>query len=451
MRGVVVAPGLLPTTIVASVRRQTVMLLTAFALAPVALAAPARVRVETVALREGALPAVEVGLSNAVEPVVGRLLNPPRVFVDLREATLGPAVARSLGGTGVVKQVRLGQYDAETVRVVVELAAPVPIDVETDGATLRLVVRAKGTPRAGRATAQPRRTAAAPCTPAPDARPAPTPAAAPASAGPPVDVPRLTVVRLDVPLDHPVAAVRAPSLPAALQERIARRAAADDFAGVVALYAVDPRAIRHDADTATRVVVVDALREMGLTYSARKLLGPAMPGEAPALRIARAELALAHGDAGEASALVAGLDDAAIDPVLVPKLQRVRVRLALARDDLDGAATGIGTRVIPELRAELAHRAIVAGRKATRQHACRPAVAAFQKALDADGGRTARAAAGAGLVRAALACGDGEATMSGLGILAESPHPLLRRAAAVIATTQTDEQRHAVAPGRRGG
>jgi hypothetical protein len=189
---------------------------------------------------------------------------------------------------------------------------------------------------------------------------------------------------------------------------------------------------------------------MGLAYSARKLLGPATPGEAPALRIARAELALVHGEADTASGFIAGIDDAAVVPVPAPKLQRAPGRLALARDDPAGAATGIGTRVIPELRAELAHRAIVAGRKATREHACRRAVAAFRQALDADGGRTARAAAGAGLVRAALACGDGEATMSGLGVLAESPHPLLRRAAAVIATTQTDEPRHAVAT-RRGG
>src|SRR5262249_57015647 len=122
----------------------------------------------------------------------------------------------------------------------------------------------------------------------------------------PIDVPRLTVVRLDVPLEHApaaapvVAPVRVSTLPAELQERVARRAAADDFAGVVALYAADPQTFRRDADTATRVAAVDALRAMGLTYSARKLLGPATPGEAPALRVARAELALAHAETDEA-------------------------------------------------------------------------------------------------------------------------------------------------------
>jgi hypothetical protein len=437
------------------------MILTALVLAPVALAAPARVRVETLALREGAKPAVEVGLSSAVDPVMGRLANPPRVYVDLRDAALAPAVARSLMGTGAVKQVRLGQYDADTVRVVVELAAAVPVDVEAAGTTLRLVVGASGKTASPASVPRPapRRPATAARAPAADAPCVTAPTAAPApeahtvAATPPADVPRLTVVHLDGPLERAGAAtarIRVSALPVALQERIARRAAAEDFAGVVALYAAEPGAIRRDADVATRVTVVDALREMGLTYSARKLLGPAAPGEAPALRIARAELALTHGEADTASGLIAGLDDAAVDPVLVPKLRRVRVRLALARDDLDGAANGIGTRMIPELRAELAHRAIVAGRQATREHACGRAVAAFRQALDADDGRTARAAAGAGLVRAALACGDGEATMSGLGVLAESPHPLLRRAAAVIATTQTEEPRRAAAV-RRGG
>jgi hypothetical protein len=77
-------------------------------------------------------------------------------------------------------------------------------------------------------------------------------------------------------------------------------------------------------------------------------------------------------------------------------------------------------------------------------------VAAFKTALDADGGRTANAAAGAGLVRAALACADTDATTHGLGVLAESPHPLLRRAASAIAKTQVDEKQPAAPVGRGG-
>ncbi len=214
----------------------------------------------------------------------------------------------------------------------------------------------------------------------------------------------------------------------------------------MALYATDMKAVRDDADSATRAAVVDALRELGLVHSARKLLGAATPTEAPALRIARAELALGTGRTEDAAALVSGLDEAAVDPMLAPKLRRIGVRLALARGDLEGAAAGIANRAIPELRAELANAALRAGATASERRGCRPAVAAFRQALDADGGRTARVAAGAGLVRAALACADPEAVTTGLGVLAESPHPLLRRAATAIAKRQVDDKRAASGP-----
>jgi len=391
-------------------------------------AAGSRAVLETLALREGPAPAIELGLTQPVTPVVHRLADPPRAYVDLKDTTLGARVARSLEGSGAVKRVRLGQFDAATTRVVVELVAPARVDVEPLASGLRLVV---GGPDGG-------------------SKPAPAKAAEPAAAAAlPPDVPRLLVVRTDAPLTA-VAKPASPAVPTPLQDRIARRAAAEDWPGVVALYAADMNVIRQDADSSTRAAVVDALRELGLVHAARKLLGPATPGEAPALRVARAELASGARSAEEAAGLISGLDEAAVDPVLVPKLRRVRVRLALARGDLEAAADGIGTRATPELRAELADAAIRAGRTASEARSCRPAVIAFRHALDADGGRTARAAAGAGLVRAALACGDPDATLNGLGVLAESPHPLLRRAAAAIAKTQVDEKRPArsAGPGR---
>jgi AMIN domain len=444
---------------VLSARRLRVIALTVLVSAPRVSAAP--VRVETLAVRNGA---VEIGLSSPVEPVIRRLESPPRVYVDLAGATLAPSVARALDGGGVVRQVRAGQHDAETARVVVELAESTPVDVETAGTTLRLVtsraapgrtvasrtIATSTPPAAATSTKPPAAATGKPTPPAP--RDAPSVAARPPApdvvGAMPADVPRLTVVRLDASIDGPragSASIRSATLPLELQERIARRAAADDFAGLVALYAAHPDTIRRDADASTRVAVVDALRELGLTYSARKLLGPATSADAPVVRVARAEIALAQRDVAQASGLVAGLDEAAVDPALVPKLRRVRVRLALARGDFDGAASGIGTRIVPELRAELAQHAIVAGRQATREHACGRAVRAFRQALEADGDRTARAAAGAGLVHAALVCRDADATASGLGVLAESPHPLLRRAATAIAGRQ------AAATGERGG
>lgn len=427
--------------VVALVSRSLVIALTLAGLAGAAEAPATRAAavVERVTLRDATL---EIGVTHAVPPAVHRLQNPPRVYVDLADATIAPSVARALDGTGLVRKVRLGQFDRTTVRVVVELAGATPLAVEPDAKALRLVFGKDGT-----------------IPPAPVAKQravvAPTRAAAAADAMPP-DVPRLTVIRTETPLAavttpaSPPAVTKAVAgdLPTALQERIARRSAAEDWPGVVALYGANIERIRQDVDSTTRAAVVDALRELGLVHSARKLLGPGTASEPPALKVARAELALAENERDDAAALVTGLDEAAVDPALAPKLHRLRVRLALARGDLEGAAAGIGERANPELRAELAHAAIAAGRTAGGQRACRRGIVAFRQALDADGGRTARAAAGAGLVRSALACADREATMTGLGVLAESPHPLLRRAASVIATTQEDEQH---APGARSG
>jgi len=421
--------------------------LVALAAGAPAIAAGERTVLTSLALHGGT---VDLALTKSVAPAVKRLANPPRVYVDLTETTLGPQAARSLAGAGAVKRVRAGQFDATTVRVVVELADAVAVDAEPRPNGLRLVV--------GRATAS-----AKPAAPAKAAAAAkPTDAKAVDATALPPDVPRILVIRAAKPLAEPEPAPPTPSakpaeraLPTSLQDRIGRRAADEDWAGVVALYAADMRAVQNDADSATRAAVADALRELGLVHSARKLLGPAAPSEAPALRVARAELAIAQGTPDEtpddAAALVAGLDEAMVDPMLGSKLRRVQVRLALARGDLAAAVAGIGTRTNPELRAELADAAIRVGRSASDQRSCRRGVAAFKTALDADGGRTGNAAAGAGLVRAALACADTEATTHGLGVLAESPHPLLRRAATAIAKTQVDEKQQPAAPVGRGG
>jgi hypothetical protein len=383
-----------------------------------------------------------------VTPALKRLANPPRVYVDLPDAALGPQAARSLAGAGAVKGVRAGQFDATTVRVVVELADAVAVDAEPRPNGLRLVVGA------ATASAKP----AAPAKAAAAAKPTDTKAVDASATTLPPDVPRLLVIRADRPIAEPTPAPSsAPAtkpadraLPTSLQERIGRRAAEEDWASVVALYAANMRELQEGADSITRAAVVDALRELGLVHSARKLLGPATPGEAPALRVARAELAIADGVPDDAATLVAGLDEAMVDPMIAPKLRRVQIRLALARGDLAAAVAGIGNRASPDLRAELADAAIRVGRSASDRRSCQRGVAAFKTALDADGGRTANAAAGAGLVRAALACADGDATMHGLGVLAESAHPLLRRAATAIAKTQVEEKQPAAPVGRGG-
>jgi len=453
------AVALLRSTAMVLVSRPAVSALTlgvALAAASQAIAVD-RAVLKSLALRAGTPPAIELGLTRSVAPAFHRLANPPRVYVDLPDTTIAGQVTRSLTGAGAVKRVRAGQFDAATARVVLELAEPVDVDVQPGANGLRLVV---GVTTATAPAAKPIAPAKAPAAPTPsDAKPAD----ANTSTLPP-DVPRLLVIRADVRADAPISEPKAVAAPAAkpadrprptpfddhIGERIGRRAADEDWAGVVALYAADMRAVRDGADTATRAAVVDALRALGLVHSARKLLGAPAPNEAPALRVARAELALADGAPDDAAALVAGLDEGTVDPMLGSKLRRVQVRLALARGDLAAAVAGIGTRTNPELRAELADAAIRVGRGASDKRSCRRGVVAFKTALDADGGRTANAAAGAGLVRAGLACADGDAATHGLGVLAESPHPLLRRAATAIAKTQVDEKRPAPTAGQGG-
>ena len=56
------------------------------------------------------------------DPAAGR---PARVFVDLTHTTLGPSCPRQAAvGDGVVRRVRVGQHDKDTVRVVLDLEAP---------------------------------------------------------------------------------------------------------------------------------------------------------------------------------------------------------------------------------------------------------------------------------------------------------------------------------------
>jgi len=416
-----------------------------------AIAAGERTLVTSLVLHGGT---VDLALTKRVTPVVKRLANPPRVYVDLPDAALGPRAARSLAGTGPVKQVRAGQFDPTTVRVVVELTDESAVDAEPRPNGLRLVVGSATV--AAKPAAPPKKTVAA--TKPSDVKTVEKTVEPTVSDLPP-DVPRLLVIRADKPLAEPAPTPSPAAKPVertlqtTLQERIARRAADEDWAGVVALYAADMRAVEIDTDSATRAAVVDALRELGLVHSARKLLSAAGSNESPALRIARAELAIAQGTPDttpdDAVTLVAGLDESTVDPMLAPKLRRVQVRLALARGDLAGAVAGIGNRASPELRAELADAAIRVGRGASDKQSCKRSVIAFKTALDADGGRTANAAAGAGLVRAGLACADTDAATHGLGVLAESPHPLLRRAATAIAKTQVD-QKPAPTAGRGG-
>ena len=111
--------------------------LVAIAAGAPAIAAGERTVLTSLALHGGT---VDLALTKSVAPAVKRLANPPRVYVDLTDTTLGPQAARSLAGAGAVKRVRAGQFDATTVRVVVELADAAAVDAEPRPNGLRLVV-----------------------------------------------------------------------------------------------------------------------------------------------------------------------------------------------------------------------------------------------------------------------------------------------------------------------
>ena len=118
------------------------------ALAPAAVVAPARSAVTAVSVaraESGAATDVVVHLDRAVEVQDFVLESPYRVVLDLSGATLGVAtnpydrVAR-----GGVVNVRLSQFRAGVVRVVVELDGKRAYKVERDGAAVRLVVAGQG-------------------------------------------------------------------------------------------------------------------------------------------------------------------------------------------------------------------------------------------------------------------------------------------------------------------
>jgi AMIN domain len=71
---------------------------------------------------------------------------PDRVFVDLPATVVGAKVPKVMTGTGPLLRVRIAQRDPSTVRVVLDLARPIPYAVRT---VSRTVVISLGSPPPG--------------------------------------------------------------------------------------------------------------------------------------------------------------------------------------------------------------------------------------------------------------------------------------------------------------
>jgi N-acetylmuramoyl-L-alanine amidase len=141
-------------------------------LAPGLVGAAVLERVEVIG---GDEPAVRLFLSapaTAAPQVLGAAGDARRrLFFDL-PATRGPGVPQVVAGSGPLLRVRLGQFDARTLRVVLDFAEEVPFKVgEADGALV--VTLTRSTPRAAAQPAPP------PSVPEAHAAPPELPAAAP--------------------------------------------------------------------------------------------------------------------------------------------------------------------------------------------------------------------------------------------------------------------------------
>src|SRR6266404_174129 len=83
-------------------------------------------------------PAVRLHVSAPVVPQARTLPTdgaaPRRIYVDLTGVTLAPGIAHIIPGAGPLLRVRIGQFDAGTARVVLDLERAMPFTIhQTDG------------------------------------------------------------------------------------------------------------------------------------------------------------------------------------------------------------------------------------------------------------------------------------------------------------------------------
>jgi len=370
---------------------------------PGAAASPVVLR--QVAIDAGVPAGVRVTLSAGVVPYTKELPRTEaqlqRLYMDFPGVVLAPTAHREVQGSGVVRRVRVGQFDAGTARVVVELAAATPYAVREEGGTVTLSF---ATPATAALAAEPDLDAR------PDVEPPPQRAPRPAA----------------VPRERPAAMARPGT-----QREPAGRPVERDWRELLARYAADERAFERGATPAMRAALADALQAAGLAERARQVAAGA--AGAARLRLARAEAALQMGDVIDARTAVTALRTADLDESSRQALARIRTRLALAGGDLAAAQSALGERPDAALVAEIAGAALAAGAAAQDAESWDDAKDAYRRVLDLDAEPAQREAAAAGLVRSAAATGDTEARDAGLAVLRQADDPLLVRAARAMA------------------
>src|SRR5437870_12025777 len=171
-------------------------------------------RVEVV---EAGGPAVRLHVSGPVHPVAHALAAganlPDRIYLDLPVTGTGPAAPAVTRGVGPLLRVRTARFDAGTVRVVLDLAAALPLTLETDAHTAIVKLgqgrteAAPAPPPASQPEAAPAAEPAGPPPPPPSAAASPSPPAAP---GPP---PAVASEPAPAPLDRPPRPPTPPTAP----------------------------------------------------------------------------------------------------------------------------------------------------------------------------------------------------------------------------------------------
>jgi len=413
-----------------------------------ASASPAELR--GASIREADEVEVWLDVSAPVVPYARELagtpgLEPTRLYFDLHETVLSAKAVREIEGKGAVRRVRLGQNDADTTRVVIELSSPRPFALEKRAQ--EVVIRFAPAPMAVASRAAPARLALARVMDAPERLAPPVePTERTAEARRPrVQMPAHARSADGVaasPRVHAAAASSgAPAEPDAdvvdaadLERRVARLHRRRDWPALLVLYAAEGSPVGEAAPAAVRAAVADALLAVGLPERADDVLGAPGPAEPSALRLARAEVALARGDERALRALLTSIDGEALRAPQARRLERLRIRAALAGGaSLDAAAFEAGWTA--ELRRALARSTIETAEPAAAVGAFEQAAAAFARARDVSDAPALQAAAASGMLRAALELRDETRAADALQALADfEPEPMVQRVARSLAT-----------------